>query len=114
MQKKIKKFDTRLENSFFAYQNSFFNLSKLVFRLSKLVFRLSKLVFRLSKLVFRYIYRITNKTNISNNTKIVLASQKRHLGRLTRPNRADAGRISKGKEKNKNTKKDNRAGGGKL
>jgi hypothetical protein len=80
MEKKIKKFDTRLENSFFAYQNSFFNLSKLVFRLSKLVFRLSKLVFRLSKLVFRpIIYRITNKTNTSNNTKIVLASQKRHI-----------------------------------
>jgi hypothetical protein len=55
--------------------------------------------------------RITNKTNISNNTKIVLASQKRHLGRLTQE---EYQRGKKRTEKNKNTKKDNKVGGGKL
>jgi hypothetical protein len=44
-------------------------------------------------------------------------SKKTAFRELTQPNRADAGKISKGKgenRKNKNTKKSRRAGGGKL
>jgi hypothetical protein len=77
----------------------------LSFKGSNLSFKGSNLSFDGLNLSFRLLYRITNKTNTSNNTKIVLASQKRHLGRLARPNRADAGRISKGKEENRKKQK---------
>jgi phage-related protein len=58
---------------FFRLSNLFFQLIKPVFSLIKPVFSLIKPVFSLIKPVFSPIYtRITNKTNTSNNTKIVL------------------------------------------
>jgi hypothetical protein len=63
----------------------------------------SNLFFDGSNLSFRYIYRITNKTNTSNNTKIVLTDQKRHLGRLTRPTGLTQEEYQRGKEKQKKT-----------
>jgi hypothetical protein len=113
------------DNKFlYSFKTLVFQGSKLVFGRTKTRFsgtktRFSGIKTRFSgtKTRFSLLYRITNRTKISNNTKIVLSSRKRHLGWLTRLNRAETEKIRKGKKrsrKNKSTKRGRTAGGGKL